>query len=238
MSGFLSPPFLLKLYREKSELLRVIYEFNTCFIYYAHSSWLSNLFPDVPSEMWNSLKMNRGCARYFSKQLASKINIADEEVDFYDFEKPEHRFVLLPLQEVMDLLFFSGLARAFKNISSIVDRGSILRIKETIGERGYNFALKKAPFILGNFIPSVELEINENTNPEQEIIKAGIACLKTLLADMSPAALKKFFLKLPVYFEKEWEAIHALDAPIDSLKHFLRRVLLHEVGYRWANLLF
>lgn len=238
MSGFLSSPFLLKLYREKSEFLRVIYEFNTCFLYYAHSSWLSKLFPDVPSEMWDSLKVHRGCARYFSKQLASKISTNDEDANFYDFEKLEHRFALLPAQEVMDLLLFSGLARAFKNINSMVDRDSILRIRGAIGERGYNFSLRKAPFILGGSVPLVELKMNDNMNLEQEITKAGVACLKTLFADMSPAVLKKFFLKLPVYFEKEWEAVHALDAPTDSLKHFLRRVLLHEVGCRWANLLF
>ncbi len=229
--------FIVKLYKSKEKLFKSIYEFNVCLIRYIHHGWLTNFFPEVSAELWSRLIKHPGYESYFSSELLRRLGI-DRKKDFYDFRSPKHRFVLLPTREVEDLMFFAGIARAHSVLAQVVNKATVLHIKNVIGKRGYLFAIKKAPFVISRAIPSVEIDNINEGNLENRLVKAGLECLKTLLIDIPITVKKRFHLKLPSYYLDELEASLVLDVHENSVVHFLRRVLLHEVNYKWATLLF
>ena len=117
-------------------------------------------------------------------------------------------------------------------IAGIVERGPLLSLKKSIGEKAYLFAVKKAPFLTG----PVEIPAADDRGDERlkhQIIKSGLKCFAACF-DQEPEALtRRLAFKLP---KGKCPGFGPWESGLEKKKagNILRKVLLKEVGPQWA----
>ena len=238
--GKISPPdrgrmareLLKTLYRRKDHLFRVIYEYNLFPTRYMHPDWLSRLAPQLSEEWFRRLSANPRSERRLSRFILERLNISEHP--FHDFEDPSHRFALLDSESLADLLFHTGVALCATTIAHQVERKKVMVLKSAIGDRAYQFALKRAPFLLGP-VPPAPCRVNDPADLPLLAIQCGVHCLRACYEGMAPSFTDRMLLKLPLEYRLYWEAEESLFlGKARQAEGILRKVLLHEVKQEWA----
>ena len=97
----------------------------------------------------------------------------------YDFAESRHRIALLRANELQSLKLYCGAAIHSAKITRAIDRTTQTQFRELLGEKAYNFALKRASFLVGK-LPD---ELKPHTTTPDQILGSGQLCLAACVHD-------------------------------------------------------
>lgn len=224
--------WLKALYRSNNRLLCLIYEFNFFPTRYMHRDWVEELLPDGYGTLYEKLLANPRAERRLSEFILAGRNI--EGGPFHDFQELSHRFALLDPDSLGQLLLYTGIATGARWISHQIERTAVALLKESLGEKGYLFALKKAPFLIGNAsFPSTRPEQNDKLL--SFLLASAVQCLKLCLHDAPSSLVQRMLLKLPRELAGYWE--EGGDLVVGDRRQVqmvMKRILFKEVSSEWA----
>ena len=138
------PAAVKKMFRSDAGLTRMVHSFNVYPAAYAHPGWFSALLPE---HLLDRLRKTRRGARRLSDLLLETNGLSKET--WYDFSHLWWRFALLPPRVIDMLITYCGLAFAHRRVATLVDQSALARLKRSIGEPAYQFAVKRAPLMVG-----------------------------------------------------------------------------------------
>lgn len=149
---------------------------------------------------------------------------------FLDFMEPRTRLALLDVSTLQRLAMHLGLAANAKAVAQCIMRPQVQAIKEAYGEDGYQFAVKRAPFLTvdcSTLLPEPETvcDLPERIHQQGHM---GIA----LCFAQEPKQLRQWIeLTLPKEFTRTPDK-GAANA--DAIWTVIRRLLTKEVAPEWA----
>jgi hypothetical protein len=190
-----------------------ICQFNFLPIQYIHSSWLTRL----PSGfIMERLRHCQRTAHRLSRYLLSRFGLEDQY--WFEFTDPVNRIALLNSPSLIKLVFYTGLTLNADPIRRAVGRCEVVNFKAAIGEEGYLFAVKRAPFLW--LTPENADTLPSNPNQlHQHLISAGIAYLDNIFYHHSPALTQRLWWKFP----KSW---HCSPSSLQTVKQEAIALLL------------
>ena len=219
--------FLKSLAMKRNNLLPLIYTFNICPAKYIHVSWIDHIIKGV---FFERLRKNKRAEKRISSLILERFEL--EGKYFFDFEEQCRRLALIDLESLSNLVFFAGTALNAKRLSGIIERETLLSLKKDIGEKVYQFALKRAPILIGRVEAPFVME-QQSSGYRQHIMQCGMKCLKACF-DGEPAALtKRLLFKLHSRFSQDFEE-QVQDIEKDRAWNIMRKILLMEVNPGWA----
>jgi hypothetical protein len=227
------PENVLKaLLRGKDRLFFLIYEFNCFPTRYIHSDWIKELLPGVNERLLAELSVNPRSERRLARFILARCDIDEDR--FHGFEEPSQRLALLDPDTLRKLLFYAGIAIASKSISHLVEGAKVIAVKQVLGEDGYLFALKKAPFLLGK--PDFpDLKIDGAGDLPSLLFENAMQYLKSCFGEAPLALTRRMLLKLPIEFMRHWEAEDDRIEANRALSQLLfKKILIQEVNPSWA----
>lgn len=221
--------FLKKLIRERHPLAPLIFAFNLAPASWIHESWIEG----TPKASWfGRLKPSARARRRLSLLILREHGL--EGTWCFDFREASRRVALLDGETLERLALFTGIALDASRISKIIDRDSVLRLKNGIGDDGYRFALKRAPFLLNAAaVPGPAGEPVDPSRFREHALSRGMAGLEACLAGEPAALVRRFRLKLP----RRWPERPSGEVPDggkDAWWPLVRKVLLKEVAPEWS----
>jgi hypothetical protein len=169
-----------------------ICQFNFLPIQYIHPSWLITL-PN--SFILERLRHCQRTAHRLSRYLLTHFELDDQY--WFAFTNPIHRIALLNSSSLIKLVFYTGLTLNADPIRRAVGRCEVVNLKKAIGEEGYLFAVKRAPFLW----PTPKNVDTLPTDPyqlRQYLISKGITYLDNVFYQHSPALTQRLWWKLPM----------------------------------------
>lgn len=146
----------------------------------------------------------------------------------WDFEQPRRRFALLPAAQLERLVRLVGISALHRQLARIVLGPQIRRLREALGEADYQFAIKRASFLVRQF----PAELEPQTLAEDVLAQAaglGGQVLRGCLAGAPPAVMDRVALKLPPEWDLRRVAPLAEEA-VQSAFRLAQRVLTFEVA--------
>lgn len=177
-----------------------ICEFNFAPLDYVHDSWLSTL-PD--GDLLAKLRSSRRVKARLSRHLLSQLKL--EGHYWFDFGQPGARLTLLDSEQLLKLVFYCGLTLDATRVQQTVLRQEVLRIKNAIGEPGYQFALKRAPHI-GPLPASLVPQDPYSNDFYRHATICGTRCLGVAVSRFNRALTHRLLLKLPAVWQEVFEA--------------------------------
>ncbi len=217
--------------RNKDELLPRIYEFNAQPAKYIHLSRLTR-FTDMNGQAFKTLIQSRRAEKIMSTIILDKTGLKD---DFHwDFEQERLRLALVGGQDLLTLVNLAGIAVNAGQISRVVEREPQLLLKKSIGSLSYLFALKKAPFLIGEKKSSFVKAQENYSDFKAYTLACGLKCMAACLSDVPRALTLRLGLKLP----REIKGIFEDQYPADESRAaflVLKKILLQEVDSQWAT---
>lgn len=223
--------FLKHCLQKKDRCFRRIYQFNLDLVGYLHEDWIGDYFPHVSRSLFALLVKHPRSRRQLSEILRHRLNVHD----FPDFEQPPQRLALLDPEPLCKVLFYVGIALHAPFISHQVQRTKVLALRSGLGNEGYLFALKRAPFLLDlKAFPAMKFE--DFSDLPSLLSRRALICLKIHLQDAPPSVYRRMVLKLPKSFTQSDEEDTLLPSQWDRAKVELlfKKVLLQEVDATWA----
>jgi len=172
-------------------LFHLVDEFNRLPSRYLHPTWARGWLPEA---VWESLQNHKAVEKRLSRLILRRFGLQDSFI--FDFDDPLRRLALLAAPDLGRLLMYTGICLNAGFIARTVGRESVVRIKTAIGEQGYRFALRKAPFLIGRMRFSLAGDLPAE-NFGHRISSCGIICLLTAFSEQPDALKKRLALKLP-----------------------------------------
>lgn len=169
----------------------LICRFNFLPSQYIHSSWLTTLPAGFIMER---LRHCQRTAHRLSRYLLAHFGLENQY--WFEFTDPIHRIALLNSHHLIKLVFYTGLTLNADPIRRAVGRCEVVNLKAAIGEEGYLFAVKRAPFIW----PTSENRGALPTDTDRlrhHFISRGIAYLDNAFYQRAPALTQRLWWKLP-----------------------------------------
>lgn len=204
----------------------LIHQFNIHPAAYAHPSWLEAF---LPPQLFRCLgNTRRGISRL------STILLREQDLDkdtCYDFEYPWWRFALLPADVLSKLTLYCGLVSLHRQIASLVDKGALRRVKESLGEQDYVFAVKRAPLLVGQK-HGAHLRWNGHFDIARLARQYGTAYFFSHFSEAPRAITGRLAFKFPRSRNK-YTIFKASQANGWQL---FKRILIHEIESRWQPL--
>ena len=214
------------LFRSGNGLFGWVHRFNSQPAAYAHPSWFD---ASVPPELFNVLRRTRRGVNRLSKILLEQNGLCDEAC--YDFNPPQWRFALLPAEVIQDLTFYCGLAFQHRRIAGMVDKTVLTGLKESIGERAYAFAIKRAPLLIGRK-RGIDLQWDGSSDFGMFARRYGAVYFLSHFRESSRAIAVRLSFKFSRVIART-----VVDRPPDgSGWQLFKRILLHEIEPRWQTL--
>lgn len=133
------------MFRSGGALAKQVQDFNCHPAAYAHPSWFETL---VKPRVFTKLRASQRGETRLSELLLARHNLSNEF--WYDFKQKQWRFVLLPPELLLKLVDCCGLVFHHHRIAATIGHTPRMSIKNQIGEKAYEFALKRAPLIRGH----------------------------------------------------------------------------------------
>jgi hypothetical protein len=118
-----------------------------------------------------------------------------EEVDFGD---PARWLALLDGSALVRLVGLAGAALLHAQISRVIERAGVRRLREALGAEVYSFAVRRAPLLIGPRSPAapwVEPELAGDLL--DQVRPAGLRCLESWLSGQPRQLAARVVLKLP-----------------------------------------
>jgi hypothetical protein len=175
----------------KKEALAIC-QFNFLPIQYIHTSWLTTL---PAGSMMERLRHCQRTAHRLSHYLLAHFKLENQY--WFEFTNPVNRIALLNRDSLIKLVFYTGLTLSADAIRRAVRGCDVVNLKNAIGEEGYFFAVKRAPF----FWPALEDVHTLPTDPyhlRQHLVLKGMSCLDALFCQRSLALTQRLWWKIPM----------------------------------------
>lgn len=148
----------------------------------------------------------------------------------FDFEETRRRFALVDGGALQRLRLIVGAAVQAERIARVIERGPLQRLKDQIGERVYEFALKRARFLVPRVPASLRIASGDLS---LDVRESGRLAIETCLLGEPEAITGRFALKFPA--ETCWDFSRKIAAPEQQETwQFVHRVFLKEVGAEWS----
>jgi hypothetical protein len=225
----MTDPFFKKLLKEGHPLAPLILSFNLAPASWIHESWIEGA---LKSSWFGKLKSSARARRRLSLLILREHGL--EGAWCFDFREASRRVALLDGETLERLALFTGIALDASRIAKTIDRDGVLRLKRGIGDDGYRFALKRAPFLLNPGIaPDPAGEPADPSSFREHALSRGMAGLEACLSGEPAALVRRFRLKLP----RRWSERPSGAVPEggkDAWWPLVRKVLLKEVAPEWS----
>ena len=218
--------FFKNLISNAHPLYPAILEFNYLPALYIHDSRLPDYQLERP--LLAPLLKSRRVIWQLSKAILDNLKIADEYC--WDFSEEQRQWVFLTNEQLEKIIQLAGLAIHSSHISRIIKKEEISQLVARLGRDAYTFALKKAPFLLGNLPLDAWSEGNINSNWHERITSSGRNCLASVFAGEPAALTKRFNLKMPVGQELSFEG--KTDPRMEPMaRQLIKRIIHRELCY-------
>ena len=199
-------------------------EFNYSPAIYTDSSWLSDVAgaENVIKEMHKSSMARPWLSRFILKRFA-----IDSQFDF-DFDDKLKQVALFDKTELVTAIFFAGLCLNAYWIRNIIRREHRQSVISCIGEDGYIFASKKAPYIsgqLGDHYPTqFQVDWAQPENLKKHIFRTGLRLTGFIFSKENEAFRHRFLLKFPSASKQYFEDPGVKEAEGDKILKLSRTV--------------
>lgn len=160
-----------------------------------------------------------------------------ENSEFYEqFALEQQRLALLSCKELAQLALYVGIALHHKAIAHVITRQQVLELKQSIGVQGYDFALRRAPWMLGSSLGDFA-HIDGDQPLVWRIQHHGVNIVNQWVCSYHQSAGNKIYCRLP-------EAFNSADKDIANqfdeygardLWQLIKKVLLSEVEPKWKT---
>jgi hypothetical protein len=215
-----------KMFQGNADLTRVVHQFNVYPAAYANPGWFSTL---VPGHLFGRLsKSRRGLSRLSGLLLQAH---GLDKTAWYDFNLPQWRFALLPPQVINTLVTYGGLALAHRRIATMVDKAALARLKGSIGERAYQFALKRASLMVGRQ-RGVDMDGLDLDDPGGQVRQMGATYFLGQFNNAPMAIAGRLAFK----FAPDMAGAAVNRSPDETAWSLFRRILIHEINPQWQHL--
>lgn len=213
----------------RDPLLPAMIEFNLRPARYIHRSWIDHLI-DAPLLL--KLKAVPRAEKRLSSLILAEFNLHQDPI--YDFEQHHRRAALLDTDALTRLVYLTGIALNAADIARVIEKKPLLALRNTIGEPAYLFALKKAPFLLGQLDPKFKRDGDQDYR--SHAMNCGILCLQACYREEPAGLLRRLYFKFPKdTFTDAGSQPEGLDQA--GAWRILRKVLIQEVKPEWAPFL-
>jgi hypothetical protein len=223
------PDLILKaLVKRHDTLLPFIYEFNFSPVHYVHQSWFEDF---ITPALFERLKKSSRARKLLSALILKKFDLQHQ--CFFDFGDQPRRLALLDGDSLRRLISVTGLAMNAERIARTIERLPLLAIKADIGEEGYWFALKKAPFMVGRRLSLPLPERQDSESWQDYVLRCGTKALEACLGHEPDAFTRRLQLKLPKPLAQDFGKQPKVEMK-DEATFVLQSLLLKEVIPGWA----
>lgn len=148
---------------------------------------------------------------------------------FYDFRNPRLRLALIEPEILRQLTLWSGAAIQAQTIAKVIDRKTRGEIRTLLGEKGFEWALKRAA-LFSTLLPP--LNLSTGLHPTQAIWQGGQASIQACVSGMPDAFGQRILPKLPK--ELNWDLTYRVKPETrDATWRFVGRILLKEIAPKW-----
>ncbi|HET6468610.1 MAG TPA: SctK family type III secretion system sorting platform protein [Geminicoccaceae bacterium] len=195
------PDAARSLLRADRAMFEAAFRFNYRPLAYADPTRVAALASELPPSVWQRLRATPRVAGRLSRLLLEQHGLAGEA--WWDFTAPLRRLALLDGAELLRLARYAGALLHTEAIRRVIGREVLLLLRRQLGEEGYAFALKRAPFI------AVAPARPAPTDLPAAIDRDGQSCLAAWLGAEPRAVAERVRLKFP--------PAGALDAPEPAL---------------------
>ncbi|MEI6985775.1 MAG: SctK family type III secretion system sorting platform protein [Rhodospirillaceae bacterium] len=146
----------------------------------------------VEPDIWMRLSSCTRTEPTLSRFVLERFGLTDRF--WTDFGPTWRRLALLSPEILHRVVLFAGLSLASAGFSRIVLGSEVRRLKGEIGEDGYNFAVKRAPFLVGDL---AIIKPDTKAYDRRACERLGVSCLAAAFADEDAGLTRRLFLKLP-----------------------------------------
>lgn len=181
--------------------------FNWCPAAYTHPSWIADW---IPEQTLNLMRQSQGAREALNSFLLEHHGLLEPAFEDAASSRLEVIFLLPPAQ-LQNLVHYAGVALSSEKIRKVLCGKQQKKIRETIGNSAFQFALKRAPFMVGSLLHSLRWSSGSDsfdTNPNAREI--GLMAFAAASDYLSSAAKDRIKLKLPMAegrrLETLWEA--------------------------------
>ena len=185
---------------------------------YMDSSWWD--CDELPRELFARLRQDPRSHRHLSRFFLRRAGPVDDLIPAHG--SPEAGLALLPAPRLNGLAFLAGVTLLSTSIVRVLRGRDLRRIKASIGDESYEFAIRSGRFVLQQArlkeaIPGVGL--SDLSSVDEECRRLGVGGLATALQNAPAPWVRRTQLKLPRSLaERHWRAL--LPRPDEFLRLF------------------
>lgn len=220
--------YIRNLYDREDTLFKLVVDFNCRPSSYLHSSYFEGVLTD---NVFKSIYQTQRGQSKLNSLLLKKFNL--KHIFYTDFQLPYLRLALLDPATLSQLSFYAGVIYYNSNITKIVEKKTLLSIKEQLGENVYFFAIKKAS-LFSRIKPQLT-SLNPNpSNLYAAVLTAGQRLLEYLFTECPFSLTQRLQLKFPSSYTWNFNRTVSDDEK-RNIFAFLSRLLIKEINPNWQT---
>lgn len=211
------------------DLFRKVHQFNLLPSEYIHTSWLKNTLAETLA-FTSGLPPGMRAKRWLSSWIITHLCPGF----IYDFSFPGRRLALLEHRTLCKLITLAGLCSIADCLSRTVDGESIRELKHALGRDSYDFAMKRAPLLIGGLhLPRMAMK------NDLKLSEKAFRCGHKILEKIMAGAPKPLTDRLRLKFTRPttWDFSQpAGEETRDICWRLMHKILITEVGPPWTTL--
>lgn len=223
--------FINAMLQRPDDLLRLVCAFNVDPLGFVHPSRLERF---VSAPISDYLGKSRRVHRKLARMLMEKLGIDGLSNRFYHFEEAHYRLALVENETLIQLLNWVGAAYYSQQIKRLVSKEQVIALQKAIGSDGYEFAVKRAPFLISPEALKLSAYEESPSDIVAAVRKAGVECFEICFAGAPISFQKRFSLKFPEGIEFDFTRVADPEDQKRAWK-FLRKILIREISPKWAG---
>jgi hypothetical protein len=217
--GMETAAYILGLLRNGGELFSAIYDFNNGMTDYAHGDFFQAA---LPKELIRHMARSTRYGWKVLERIRGWLGIDD--LGCYDFSEARRWLCLLSAEEVQRVMNYMGGICFAEEIRKVILGRELLKLKRTIGDDAYFFALRSASLILRAEVAERFQAAGETL--VERVYNTGKTIIEMSLAGVPRAITQRFALKFPKNFG--WNFTHEVENPqyyFDFVKKVVKRAI-------------
>ena len=188
--------FLRTTLKEDASLFRAIHRFNCRMATYLNEQRMETV---APKELFQKLALSPRGERRLSRRIGNVWDLDRE--GYWDFRDPLSRIALLEHSALKHLALLTGTTAFREQLSRVIDRATINKIKEAVDSESYQFAVKRSSFLVKKrpewLRQDQPLARDEIENLAAKIETVGWECLALSFSHQPRALVQRLELKFP-----------------------------------------
>lgn len=219
--------FIRTMLLEKQGLFYLVHEFN-----HSPGGYINYEYVDdwITEEMLQKIRTNSLAIKQFSKLVSDRFALTDQY--FYDFAEPRLRLALVSPAVLNKLFLYAGAAYCSENIAKVIDRESVINLREIMGNELYLFALKRAPLLVPEK-PNIKIPSEDTHTLYQNVMTASQLCFEMVFAGAPHNLIRRLTLKFSKAIDWNFN-ISLTSNDRDKVWTFLHRILIKEIASEWS----